>query len=360
MTPATIARASGLVIGLFLSASTANADVTLEEVVRVDGAGLMKVANMSVTAVTQISGNRSRTDSETRMDSGMMRMIARVGPTAQIVQLDKDLLVELDLKKKRYKELSLAAQREEMQKAMAQSQEAQQSQRQTVSGVDESQCTWSEPKANVVKSGEKQSLAGYQAERVTLTATQACTDRKTGQVCEFGLVLDQWITPEFRAADEVNAYQRAYAEKMGFGTTGSGGFAERAEAMFGGYEGIWKEIASKMKDVKGYPLKSSFALGIGGPQCRDSQTPQGTTADDTTPAKDVGRAIGGTIGGAIGGLFGRKKDDAAETNAQSAAPATIANGLIPLLTVSSEITRVNQAAIAADRFEVPPGFKKSD
>jgi hypothetical protein len=79
-------------------------------------------------------------------------------------------------------------------------------------------------------------------------------------------------------------------------------FAERAETMFGGYKGIWAKVATELKGVKGYPVKSMFALGVGGPQCR--------TAPAATPPPESGTAAAGrAIGSAIGGLFGKKKPD---------------------------------------------------
>jgi hypothetical protein len=188
------------------------------------------MANMSTQTTTRISGNRSRIDSSMRADSGLVRMFTG-GPTAEIVLLEQDTSYHLDLKKKRYTQTSLAEQRERIQQAMAQTQQAQQSQRQSASGVDEAQCVWSEPKSSVRRTGEKEAIATFQAERVTITATQACTDKQTGQVCEFGLVLDQWLTPNFPASDESLAFHRAYAQKMGLNAAASRDFGTSISAV---------------------------------------------------------------------------------------------------------------------------------
>jgi len=340
-------RAIPTILGICLCVPATHADVTMEEAIRVEGAGLMSMANMSTQTTTRIAGNRSRVDSSMRADSGVVRLFVG-GPTADIVLLDQDTSYHLDLKKKRYTQTSLAEQRARMEQAMAQTQQAQQSQRQSASGVDETQCVWSEPKASVRKSGEKALVATYEAERVTITATQACTDKQTGQVCEFGLVVDQWLTPNFPAAEESLAYYRAYAQKMGLNAAASRDFAERAETMFGGYKGIWAKVATELKGVKGYPVKSMFALGVGGPQCR--------TAPASAPPPESGTAAAGrAIGSAIGGLFGKKKPD--QATAQAAAPPPIADGLIPLMTVSSELLSAQVGAVSADQFEVPANFK---
>jgi hypothetical protein len=116
-----------------------------------------------------------------------------------------------------------------------------------------------------------------------------------------------------------------------------------------------------MADVQGYPVKSSFSLAVGGPQCASETTPT-ATADTTPPSttETVGRAMGGAIGGAIGGLFGRKKQEAAAAEAAATTPppaAAPANGLMPLMTLSTELVSVSTSPIGADQFEVPAGFK---
>jgi hypothetical protein len=335
--------------------ATAHADVTLEERMAVSGMGMMKMANMSGKTVTTIAGDRARTDSTLQFESGLMRTFARGlgGQSVEIVRLDQDKIYTLDPEKKTYAETTFAAQRAQLQQAMEQSRQGQAAQTQAASGVDESQCEWSEPKADVVRSGEKAAIAGYEAERVTVTATQSCKDKKSGQVCDFGLMFDQWVAPTFEAADETLAYQRAYAEKLGFGASASRDFAERAEAMFGRYQGLWKEVAAKMQDVKGYPVKASFGLGVGGPQCQSSQEAQAAGGSASAPPP----SIGGAIGGALGGLF-KKKEPAQAAPTAAAPPATMPGGLIPLMTVSTELVSVNRGPANPQSFEVPADYKK--
>jgi len=340
-------------------AAAAHADVVTEERISVSGGGLMKMANMSGTTVTTISGDRARTDSNLQFESGMMRALARgVGESTEIVRLDQDKLYSLDTRKKTYTETTFAEQRAQMQQAMEKMQEGQAAQQQAASGVDESQCEWSEPKAEVTRTGEKATIAGFEAERVTITATQSCADKKTGQVCDFGLSLDQWVAPGFEASAEMLAYQRAYAEKLGLEAAASRDFAERAETMFGRYQGIWTEVATKMRDVKGYPVKSSFGLGVGGAQCQGAQ--QGQAANEPAPAATIGGAIGGALGGALGGMFGRKKKDEAPAAPAPQAPATLPGGLLPLMTVSTELVSVRNDAVDPQLFDVPAGYKKRD
>jgi hypothetical protein len=332
--------------------TAARADVTIEERLSVSGAGMMKMANMSGTTTTSISGQRARTESNLQFESGMMRTFARgMGQSTEIVQLDQDKLYAVDQKKKTYTETTFAERRAQMQQAMDRMREGQASQQQATSGVDDSQCEWSDPKADVKRTGEKATVAGFEAERVTVTATQSCKDKKSGQVCDFGLVLDQWVAPGFQASQETQAYQRAYAEKLGLSASTSRDFAERAQSMFGRYQGLWSEVAAQMRDVKGHPVKLTFGLGVGGPQCESAQQTQASGGPSSPPS------IGGALGGALGGMFGKKKDPA-QPAAPATPPAPLPGGMMSLMSMSTELVSVNQNSVDPQSFEVPAGYKK--
>lgn len=333
--------------------TAAHADITIEERISLQGAGVMSMANMNGSTRTAISGKNARTESELQMQSRLVRMFARDNATAEIVRLNEDKVYELDVKKKSYTETSLAQRRAQLEKALEQQRQAQAQQQQTSSGVDESQCEWLPPKVDVIRTGEKNTFAGFDAERVTVSAVQSCKVKNSDQICDFGLALDQWVAPQFEGDDEAMAYYRAYAEKMGMNAGTSRDFSERAEAMFGRYKDMWKDVAAKMRDIKGYPVKSSFGFGMGGPQCQDAKQAQ---ANQSQPTSGMG-GITGQIGGAIGGLFGKKKKENAPAE-QAAAPTTLPNGLIPLMTLTNELVSVSHAAVSPQMFEVPADFKK--
>ena len=64
------------------------------------------------------------------------------------------------------------------------------------------------------------------------------------------LALDEWLAPQFASSAEALRFQRAYAQKLGMGTaTTSREIGERAQAMFGRYQGIWGQVASNTKDT---------------------------------------------------------------------------------------------------------------
>jgi hypothetical protein len=297
-------------------------------------------------------------ESDIEMQSKLVRMFAHsaTGPKADIVRLDDDKIYHIDLTKKEYTETSFAEMRAQMQAAREKQEKAQESQQKSATGVDESQCEWSDPKADVKRTGEKATIAGFDSERRIITASQSCKDKKSGSVCDFVLSFDQWIAPKFANASETQAYYKAYAEKMGFAASGSKDFAERAQQLFGRYKGIWQEIAAKTADTKGYPVKSSIGFGIGGPQCETSQKADNNDSGGSSASSG---GLAGQLGGALGGLFGKKKkDEEAATSTPAAPPATLPNGMVPIMTMTTELLSVSSASAAPQTFEVPAGFKK--
>jgi hypothetical protein len=355
--PASRVRHTALAV--LIGTAAARADVTVERNSWVNGGGAMTIMNMTTRTTTYISRDRSRTDSTANMDSGLMRVFVHGGPKAEIVRLDSDAIYEIDIKKKQYTETSLAARRDQLQQALAQSQQAQASRQQQASGVDESQCEWSPATATVSKTGETLTVAGFQAKRTTITASQTCKNKThPADQCEFRLTYDQWLASTFPAEKEALVYYRAYAAKMGLDVN-SGDFAERAESMFGQYHGIWAAMASKMKDVVGYPMKANFALAVGGLQCASSTQSQSASNSQAgqPPIESVGRAVG-AVGGAIGGLFHKKPAvTSPESTASTVPPLANPDGLFGLLSIGSEIVSASQDPVSPQEFEVPAGFK---
>lgn len=343
------------VLGLIVAALPARADVTVQESMSVNGGGLMSFANMSGKTTTQISGKRSRTETDVQMQSRLVRAFAG-GPTAEITQLDSDKVYELNLKKKQYTATTLAERRAQMEQALKKGEEAQQSQQEAASPVDQSKCDWSPPKSELKKTGEKANVAGFDAERLTITVTQSCKNRDTGEVCDFGLALDQWLAPKFDGGSERQAFYQAYAEKMGLSTSAAPGFGQNAQAMFAGYKDLWAELARQSDGLKGYPVRSAFALAIGGTQCSSQQNQTASGA----PAQEA-MAAANELGAALGGLFGgKKKKSAAAAEPAPAAPTLLVNGMTPLMTVSTELLSLSRDALAPALFEPPVDFKQVD
>jgi hypothetical protein len=236
--------------------------------------------------------------------------------------------------------------------------QAQQAQNQGASGIDESTCEWSDSTVTTERSGESEIIAGMSAERVKVVATQSCRDTRSAQVCDFELTLDQWLAPQSDAAQEALAFYRAYAEKLGMGTLGSRDFTQRVESMFGGYTGLWSEVAGQLAAAEGYPVRSSLSLAVGGPQCQSSQELR-TAERPAVPG--VGEVVGGALGGALGGMLGRSRDASARKAAPppEPVPAAPVGSLVRVMTIATEIISVSNVAADPASFAPPAGFRPS-
>lgn len=264
------------------------------------------------------------------------------------------------MKKREYTETTFEQLRAQMQKVSDQMNSNEQ--KGQPSAVDQSKCQWLPAKVAVNKTGEKAQFAGYDSERVTVTASQPCQDKQTGSICEVALVLDQWTSNGFEEGSEARKFHTAYAAKLGMDASSSQDVSQRAKALFSQYKDIWAEIASKLQEVKGYPVKSSFTLALGGAQCKDSKAEQAQSNPPDDASSGSG-GIAGAVAGKLGGLFHKKQDDA-DAPAAQATPAVLAvvlpAGDVPLMTVSSQLISVSTTSASADTFIVPADFKKQD
>jgi hypothetical protein len=347
---------------LTLGSTLAHADITMERAISVEGVGAMAFGNMSGTTRTTISGDRSRTDSDVKMQSKIVRFLARnaVGPSAEIVRLDQDKLYHLNINKKEYTETTFEQMREQLKKMSDQA--ASNDEHKQPSAVDESKCEWLPPKADVKKTGEKAQYAGYDAERIIITASQPCKDKETGSICEVALVLDEWFSSGFAESSEAQKYAKAYAARMGFDANTSQDVSQRAQAMFSRYKGVWTEIATKLQSVKGYPVKTSFTLALGGSECKSPQAQQAQSGSDNDSSSSPG-SVAGAVAGKLSGLFHKKKDDsdaAAAPAAPAATPVTLPPGDVALMTISSQLVSVSTNSASADVFTVPADFKRTE
>jgi hypothetical protein len=344
----------GTILGF--TAGTAWADITIEQTTSVNGVGAMAFANMSGSSKTRIAGDKSRVDSDMKMQSKIVSFLARnaVGPSAEIVLLDEDTLYHLNMNKKEYTETTFEQLRAQLRKMSDQTTSSED--KKQPSAVDQSKCVWLPAKVDMTKSGEKAQIAGNDAQRVTITATQPCQDKETGAICEIALVLDQWISADFAASGEARRFYTAYASKMGIDIANPQDASERAKALFGQYKGVWTEVADKMQSVKGYPVRSSFTLGIGGAQCKNSNSQQSQPGQTNDSSPGPG-GVAGAVVGKLSGLFQKKKDPA-DAPAPVVEPIALPPGDVALMTVSTEVVSVSTDSVGADVFVVPPGFKK--
>ena len=192
------------------------ADVTVEQQTTFD----LAFVKAHGTSTEYTTTDKQRRDSDLHCE-GFMSMFCGNAQSGDIIRLDRDLTWELEPKKKEYRELPFptAAQR---QAAAQQAEETVQklkqcpAAQQPTPAPDTSKCAMSAPKVDVKQTGTHAMIAGHDTQLTQVALTQSCTNKDTGDVCDFVFALDTWLTQDQIAAlDERKAFDKAYYTKLG-------------------------------------------------------------------------------------------------------------------------------------------------
>jgi hypothetical protein len=363
-----------LLLACVFACHGARSAVVVHSKTRVDGSGLVAMAGMTATTTETIDGDRAHTSTQMTFDSGVVQVLARSATREQveIVRLDQDRIVRIDAAKKRYTEHSLADARAQIAQARSQPAGA---------GVpiafDDSNCDWSPASSSTSRDGGER-VAGIDTERWLVRATQTCTDRQTQQRCDLVLESRLWMGDASDGAEEQRRFHERYAQALGVTGIGPRSTSERTQALFGRYEGLWREAAGGIAALRGQVLKSQTSLGVGGAECAAATAPvdaAATAAAGSRSTGDIGREaaavvtstavtektgrwrIGDLSGQLVGSLLAKRKQVPSETGTAAAAPSSATAGIRSLLSVSYEIVSIDSSDVPPETFEVPAGYK---
>lgn len=341
-------------------AAPALADVTLKE--RTVSTGLAGFGNGTSERTWVIAGDKSRSD-EQYTYTGRFKTLAGGGKprnSAEIVRLDRDLMWSLDPAKKEYSELSFAEMREMMAQAGAEA-----------AGAERKSDVEMTYKVDVQRTGKKEKINGFDAENYLVTVTATAKGAKSGDAAAYTMKMDQWLSTQVPGQAEATAYFRKFAEKMGLDPQ-----MRQMSGLMAQYGDALKQAADKLKDLKGYPVRSTVTM-LMGPEATPEQQAQMNKAraeakqaqaeektkkeakeDDQAKADAAGSLASGNVGGAIGGFLGRKLGKAAEKKAEASASSQGSGSGTPGgLTITTDVLSVTTGA-AAVSFDVPSDFKK--
>lgn len=351
---------------LCFCASPTLADVTIQE--KTVSSGMGGFGNGTTTTTRIIAADKGR-DDETFTYTGRLKTFAGKPRTSStITRLDKELIWDLDHAKKQYGEMTFA----EMRAAMAEAEDkarAELAKSGAPAHKDDVELTY---KVDVKRTGKKDKINGFDAEQWIITLTATPKDTKTGESAgNFKMQLDGWYSTTVPGQAEVAAYYKRWAEKMGIEpqvrTMASALMAQHGDAV--------KQIAAKMKDLKGVAVRSTMTMELGNgltpaqqaeldkARAEDSQkraenSKKQDAKDDVDAKLDAGGSLAkGNVSGALGGFLSRKLNKAAEKKVEkSLTPAEGSSGS-PSFTVTTDMLSVTTASAAAS-FDVPAGYKK--
>jgi hypothetical protein len=360
-----------LVLTLLL-ASTAAADVTIQETTVSEGLG--GFGNGTTRRTMIVAGDMSRSEDEATY-TGRFKTLAGGGKprtSVAITRIDREVIWDLDPLKQTYTEMTFAEMREMMAKGLAQADEASRD-----ASPKDDQMTFT---VDVKRTGAKETVNGFPAEQVVVTCVGRPKDAAAGtHDGEIRFVMDLWLTKSAPGAKETTEFGRRFAAKLGLDPQLSN-LGATVQRMYGG---AMKELGTRMRELDGYPVRSTFTIdGASGstaaapPESAQREKAQAAAdekaraaADEKTQdrqdAGDIGAAaasgqgvtgkLGGLLGRKLSGMAQRKTTEKVEKGAGEKASPGAAGG--HMFKVVTEVTSISTSPAPAGSFEVPAGYK---
>ncbi|HEX4051226.1 MAG TPA: hypothetical protein VHY19_10135 [Steroidobacteraceae bacterium] len=395
-------------LSLLLGSAPARADVTIQQKTTMNLAGM----NIDVTDTERTSLDKQRSDS-TMQCHGLLALVCRNAQSAEIRRLDKQLEWDLQPKKQLCTErvFPTPEQRAKAQLAfeddMAQLKACPMPQQSAQKGPDTSHCQMSAAKVDVQQSGQHQTLIGHDAHRSTVTLSQTCTDPQTGYVCQFDYGFDLWLTPDdLPGMAERRDFAAKYATAQGLDPNNPQ-LRGMMQQYMAPYADTLKQLQTQGSALQGNPLRTTFFLDYGGPQCGDAQQQQQLQQQQQVqqqPARRRGGLFGsiassavsggvsglfhhsvsiptGSVGGQVASNAANQTADAASSAAADATANGVANasaahaqdttaasavsvpmsptppGMVRMMSFTTEVTSVDTTSIDASLFDLPAGYR---
>lgn len=273
------------------------------------------------------------------------RKLTMSGDTGQIVDLAEEKIYELDVKKKTYTVTTFAELKKRMEEQRAKAEQQAAEAREDAEDEEEA-----EPDApakelevdfEIKETGQKRTIAGYEARQVTMTATVREKGRTLQQSGGIVMANDSWLAPTIEALSEIAEFDRRYAMKMAelFGLPGGGAGAaaamEQMTAMVAMYPGLAKamekmQAESKNVNMEGTPVSTGLTVTSWKSAAQVAQTEK----EDAQPT-------------GLGGLLAKKM----MKKGNPSDPRSM------LMTSTTELLKLTPDATAAD-VALPAGYKQ--
>jgi len=376
---------------LLAVAPSALSDISYAQRIQVEAAGGMSMFASEGDVLTQVSGDKARTESTMKMKSRLMGAFAGGGNTANIVRLDKALTWNLLPDKKQYSEMTFAALKAQMEEARLAMQKSQASGNGGAAlPVSAEGCEWTDGNLEVEHPGGTEKVAGIKTKKHIIRMRQSCTDPESGKTCDITWLMETWLAKKVPAEKEVRKFREAYATAMGLDGV-MGQVEGPGQGLLAMFANNWDEVVDEFEKMKGYPLRTAMQMGIGGEQCTtasgqpiamdkmwaDASTAAYNSALDQAgyeaggamgraAGESLGNSVAGSIGGAavgaaagelIGGLtsmFKKKKT----VEPEPPPPVDAAGQQVTVFRITTEVTDWSEITIPAERFDEPMGWKK--
>ncbi|MCJ7680838.1 MAG: hypothetical protein MUP70_08950 [Candidatus Aminicenantes bacterium] len=317
------------IIFIFAASVLCLADVVQESTVKMIFKGplgtAMKIlgASKPIQSAVYYKGNLMRTDTMDKKGNVT---------DSQIIDLDREVMINIQYKKKSYTEMTFAEWRALMESRAQQP--VGSDQRDDVPKGD-----WSF-KVDVDRPGESKNIAGYDTEKVvlTLTAEGTVTDEEDPTKSYKGKMIvtaDMWMTEKQPAGvDEMKRFQLDYAKKLGFDFKG-GDMTSVLEQLSKNNEQLVEALEKLQKEQD---KLSGFALQMNTVFATEGAPPQPEASSQSTKKR-------------LGGLVSRLKKKVLKSGSDQSGPTV-------LMEMEVVVQKFDSGPVDAGLFPIPAGFKK--
>jgi len=336
-------RFVALLSAMLMLASTLgmSADAKLQQKTQI------KLEGMLGSVAGMFGGKALREGTVTTIAVKGNRRMSTTDTTAELVDLDAEMVYRLDLRGKTYTVKTFDELRAEFQKAMAKGQsEASRSKAEKSDGKQPEM----EVSVDIKKTGQEKPIAGFSCEQVIMTLTVYEKGKTVDDPGAMIVTTDMWMAPKNPALQESRAFEMKYLQKLYGDQAGPAGKdLAQAMAMYPGMKVAMSRIQKEGQQLDGTPMLTTMTMT--GP----------AAPGDSNPQANKDSSGGSPVGGALGGIFAKKKkpEPAAEGTASSAGTtgAAGAKTRTTILTTTTEVLSI-EPAVAAGDLEIPAGFKQ--
>jgi hypothetical protein len=293
-----------------------------------------------------------------------------------ITDVARETITHVDLDKKTYSVITFAEMRQALA-AMAARAGSQNQQADLQFDVE------------VKDTGERRNIQSLDTHLMKMLLKTNIKDKQSGQTASMSMENDLWLAPTVPGYEEVRAFNRRFAEKLGMNLQLSG-----MMRMFGSQPGMSEGTAKFMREaakLDGVPVLTITRMkGAGVPGAETAQAPNVQRPSNTSntnvgdavereaansarneTSSQVSRATGGRFGGltgsAVGGMmggFGRRKKQqqqeeqpAAQQPQEQPKPAAAADPGV-FMETTTELTSFSAGPVDSSKFQAPAGFKE--
>ena len=298
----------------------ASADVTYKQ--KIVTSGIPMMGDMESESVVKIKGDKKSEESKTKFTGGMIKMMGKKGEqqSVDITRIDKELIWNINLSEKKYTETTF----EELKNMMAEMQGKVPEKKKEVKATFE-----------VNKTGNKKKIGGYDCEEVLIKMVTEAKDKESKEQGKLTVETNLWVSDQVKGWDQIQAFDKTFAEKMGWGEYDKGFLSGMKR-----FGVDTKELAKKMEEIKGFPMMTVVTVK---PEMEKGTEKEETVkAESTTTEEKEGMEMAKKILGLKGGEE-KEKEKGKE-------------GTLFKTTITVEDIQV--APIEDGQFELPGGLEK--